>query len=90
MLTDIWLEEVKLGDGPEDQGVAERKLFEWILKKEIWNSLATNGPVSDKQLNFGVSKMRKMFLPTEVVVACRQFYCIDWVIVFLDAYWSVN
>jgi hypothetical protein len=37
---------VKVGDGPEEQGVAERKLFEWILKKEIWKSLATNGPVS--------------------------------------------
>jgi hypothetical protein len=46
MLTDFWLEKVKVGDGSEDQGVAQRKLFEWILKKEIWRSLATNGRVS--------------------------------------------
>jgi hypothetical protein len=46
MFTDFWLEKLKVRDGPEDQGVAERKLFEWILKKEIWRSLVTNGPVS--------------------------------------------
>lgn len=46
MLTDFWLEKVKVGDVPEDQGVTERKLYEFVLKKEIWKSLMTNSPVS--------------------------------------------
>jgi len=42
----FWLEKEKVGDVPEDQGVTERKLYEFVLKKEIWKSLVTNSPVS--------------------------------------------
>lgn len=51
MLTDFWLEKVKVGDVPEEQGVTERKLYEFVLKKELWKSLMTNSPVSYTTMN---------------------------------------
>jgi hypothetical protein len=49
----FWLENVKVRDGLQDQGVAGRIIFKWISKKEIWKlltgfvslNLATNGPL---------------------------------------------